>query len=117
MDKTKLNSGDLLTGGLNNATKIIQKIHSKGRVMKLHWGNTVIVNIAKKLYLQPIKSWGVYKRKYSYRDIQEILQEDYKTKVAHTTIYRWAKKYNWEKDFQELLLEIKTAEKALDNAK
>lgn len=129
MNETKLNSSDLLVGGLNNATKIVQKLNSKESVMKLHWCNTVIVNLAEKLFLQvSLFEVDFIRRRYSYRNIQEILQEDYQIKIAHTTIFRWAKKHNWEKKFKELQLEllslenetktkIKTDKKALTDEK
>jgi IS30 family transposase len=77
-----------------------QKIN-KNSTKKIHWGKTIIPNLAKIHFFEVDER---AKRKYSYREISEILKEKYQVKITPSTLYRWSVKKGWIKEFNEALM-------------
>jgi len=79
----------------------MQQKFNKNSTKKIHWGKTIVPNIAKGLFFDVYEN---AKRKYSYRDISEILLEKYQVKISPSTLYRWSIKKGWIKEFNKALL-------------
>jgi IS30 family transposase len=79
----------------------MQQKLNKNSTKKIHWGKTIVPSIAKGFFFDVYEN---AKRKYSYRDISEILLEKYQVKISPSTLYRWSKKRGWINEFNEALL-------------
>jgi hypothetical protein len=64
--------------------------------------NEEVLEYAKELYLTPDEQGG---HKYSLQEIATALQQKYNEDINKSTILRWAKKYGWDKLWEQAVKE------------
>jgi hypothetical protein len=73
-----------------------QKLGSQSqRGKKTRWSKLIYPALAERLFFELDELSMDTKRKYSYREIAELMYELYDAKIHYSTICRWAHKFGW----------------------
>jgi hypothetical protein len=76
--------------------------------------NEEILELAKELYLTPDEQGG---HKYSLQEVATILQRKCNADINKSTVLRWAKKYGWDKLWEQAVKEGITRAVKIDENK
>jgi hypothetical protein len=75
--------------------KMQQKLYKSKRVHKKQWSKMIYPNLAFKFFWQLDPLYYDVRRRYSYRDISELMLKEYGVKIHYSTICRWAHRLRW----------------------